>query len=206
MSGSTLTGPSLISPSSIVFGRSGTIAAAVQRVWIVHLLSTRRQRSQTSTSFPRTRIRSWTGTPSRKMSLYIERPFWAPKTHTRPRRLTRGLQRRRPCQRRVSSGSAACRRALARVHQRRGSTGSLSIARTPKAHSWTRYGGSNRKHVVLARFHLVELLGEEPERRLHGRRHDDVHTDRRVPCVRTQSLLLSAASTPSLKDARALLQ
>ena len=89
------------------------LAAAVQRVVIVHRLSTRRQRSRASTPQRRTRIRRRLGTPSREISLYMERPFSTPKNHTRPRRLTRALQQPCagdcPCRRRVSSRSVACR-------------------------------------------------------------------------------------------------
>jgi hypothetical protein len=59
---------------------------------IVHRLSTRRQRSQTSTSRPRTRIRLRLGRRRGKLSLYIERRFLTPKSHSRPATLTHLLQ------------------------------------------------------------------------------------------------------------------
>ena len=80
------------------------LAAAAWHIVIVHRLSTRRQRSQTSTVHPPRRIRP-AGNTQGEISLYIERPFSAPKNHTRARRLTRPLPAQRPCRRRVSDGS-----------------------------------------------------------------------------------------------------
>ena len=86
------------------------IAAAIKRVWIVHRLSTRRQRSRASTPQLRTRIRPRPGTPAKEISLYIDRPFSAPKIHTRPRSLTRPLQLRLDEDDRRQRRSAAPRR------------------------------------------------------------------------------------------------
>jgi hypothetical protein len=51
----------------------------MERVWIVHRLSTRRQRSRRSTTHPPEQIRK----AGAIESFYIEKPFSAPKNHTR---------------------------------------------------------------------------------------------------------------------------